>query len=135
MDNLHILARIRFRNKQEVQHLIPICRWYGYHVFSILNEDYFSKNGILTYKVDLIGNGVILDQWRHQLWAELITFDDQIECENACEELEMRFNDNDDGIPGGEHLYLGRDVDMDVMLPEVETEGEKLEMQTEFELN
>lgn len=48
-------------------------------MYTLLNERYFETEGILTYKVDLMGDGQILEEWRHQLWHELIKIGDQSE--------------------------------------------------------
>ena len=41
----------------------------------MFNEDYISKRGILTYKVAIIGGGCILEEWKHQIWTDLISID------------------------------------------------------------
>lgn len=71
-DDLHLEITIRFRNKEEVVEIFHLLKTRGTYVFSLFNEDYFSKRGILTYKINLIGNGTILDSWRHQIWFDLI---------------------------------------------------------------
>lgn len=72
LDDLQVQATIRFRNREEVTVKIPICKSRGYYIYSLLNDDYFAKCGILTYKVELIGGGMILEEWQHQIWHELI---------------------------------------------------------------
>lgn len=71
-DELHVNVRIRFRNRTEVELNIPVEKMCGYYLYEIANEMYFETQGILTYKVDLIGGGAVLEEWRHQLWHEMI---------------------------------------------------------------
>lgn len=68
---------VRLRNREEIVKTICLNRSRGSYVYSIINDDFFSTGGILTYKVQLVGDGLILDEWRHQLWNELITFDSE----------------------------------------------------------
>ncbi len=65
---------IRFRNKNEVQDSFKITRPRGYYTYSSYNDDYFKNGGILTYKVDLLIDGVVVEEWRQHLWKELIKF-------------------------------------------------------------
>lgn len=78
-NDLHLNVRIRFRNLEEVELDIPIEKTCGSYMYTLLNERYFETEGILTYKVDLMGDGQILEEWRHQLWHELIKIGDQSE--------------------------------------------------------
>lgn len=68
----HLAVMIRFRNREELKLTIDICKSSGTYIYSLLNEEYFEKNGILTYKVDLMTNDEVIEEWRHQLWTELL---------------------------------------------------------------
>jgi hypothetical protein len=48
----------------------------GVYALPLLNEEYREKDGIFTYKVALIGDGCILLERRHILWAEPILLED-----------------------------------------------------------
>jgi hypothetical protein len=72
VEDLYLNIRIRFRNHQEVVVDHPICKRSGTYSYEIANEDYFACKGILTYKVDLIGDGAVLEEWKQQLWHEVI---------------------------------------------------------------
>lgn len=74
-EDLHILITIRFRNREEEEKRISICKATGTYYYTILNEQFFEKGGILTYKCELIGSGEILAKWCHQIWVDLITID------------------------------------------------------------
>lgn len=71
---LHLEIVIHLMNKEKVCRSVPITRFSGTYVYELLNEEFFENGGILTYKVDLIGDGQVLKTWKHQLWTELILF-------------------------------------------------------------
>jgi len=71
--HLHIIVRLRNREQDIQQVLITDIR--GTHLYELLNEKFCQSGGILTYKVTLIGNGCLLEEWHHPLWTDLITFD------------------------------------------------------------
>lgn len=75
--DIEITYRIRFRNKTEIQESFKVNKLNGYYTYSIFNDDYFKSGGILTYKVDLMADGEIVEEWRQQLWKELIIFEDK----------------------------------------------------------
>lgn len=74
-DNLHILLKIRYRNREEEEIEVPLESTKGHFTYLLLNEDYIQKNGFLTYKAMIIGDGEILDEWRHQIWTDLLVLD------------------------------------------------------------
>lgn len=80
-ENLRLEITIRFRNREEVIETFQISKTRGTYVFTLLNDDYFSKRGILTYKIDLVGDGEILEEWRHKIWVDLI----QLKAEETTE--------------------------------------------------
>lgn len=75
--DIEITYRIRFRNKTEIQESFKVNKLSGFYTYSIFNEDYFNSGGILTYIVDLKADGEIVEEWRQQLWKELIIFEDK----------------------------------------------------------
>lgn len=93
LDHLHLEVTIRFRNRDEVVEIFHLSRTRGTYVFSLLNADYLIKKGILTYKVNLIGGGCILEAWRHQIWTELISMNQtDANVEEACnQEMEEEY--------------------------------------------
>ncbi|HKY99981.1 MAG TPA: hypothetical protein VJ112_02325 [Rhabdochlamydiaceae bacterium] len=55
----------------------PIEHRMGYVTYSLLDEDYLKTGGILTYKVEIVTeDGDIYEEWKHQLWVNLITIED-----------------------------------------------------------
>lgn len=61
-------------HSQEEQWYTP-QQYCGMYVRALLNEQFFEKCGILTYKSELYACGQLVKCWKHHLWTELITFD------------------------------------------------------------
>lgn len=89
--DLHLEVTIRFRNRKEVREIYPITRLHGTYVYSLLNEDYIETRGMLSYKVDLVADGKVLEQWRHQIWADLIEINHENDCNRQKEVEELGF--------------------------------------------
>lgn len=77
--DLHLLVTMRFRNREQLVQKVELLKASGIYVYAMINDDYFEKGGILTYKVELFGDEQLLDVWLHQLWVELIVFEEQPE--------------------------------------------------------
>ena len=51
----------------------PIDRKRGIFTYSLLNNEFKEKEGLLTYKAEIRNQeGEIIQQWKQQLWTELI---------------------------------------------------------------
>jgi len=74
-EELHLALIIRYRNREEEEICHPITKKRGHFSYNVLNDDYFSKHGILTYKAMIIGDDELLAEWRHQIWADILTLD------------------------------------------------------------
>jgi hypothetical protein len=74
-ENLHLEVTIRYRNREEVIEIFHLLKTRGTYVYTLYNEEYLAKRGILTYKIAIIGGGCILEEWRHQIWTDLIFID------------------------------------------------------------
>ena len=72
---LWIYLKIRFRNFEQIEKKIKVCSPSGTYIYSILNQEFLDKKGILTFQAQLFYHDQILEEWKHQLWTELITFD------------------------------------------------------------
>lgn len=71
--DLHLKISLRFKNRKEIEVNHNIDTPQGTYVYAVLNQDYLETQGIQTYKVELISEGCILDEWRHQIWTNLIS--------------------------------------------------------------
>lgn len=76
-EDLHLDIVIRFLNHTEMKMTVPINICSGTYIYLLEGKDFCERLGFLTYKADLVGNGCILDMWRHQLWTELIVLNVQ----------------------------------------------------------
>lgn len=79
--DLHLNLIVRFHNREQQIQDIPIPDMRGTYLYEILNKQFCQTGGILTYKVTLMGNGCSLEEWRHPLWAHLITFEASHSCQ------------------------------------------------------
>ena len=69
-----LVFHVVYKNHTEEELIYPIEYRSGIKIFSLLNEDFRSKGGILTYKAEIrTKDGEIYRKWQHQLWVELIT--------------------------------------------------------------
>jgi len=50
----------------------PIEKNRGLVIYSLLNDQYFQKGGIVTYKAEILHNGEVVEWWHHQVWTEII---------------------------------------------------------------
>lgn len=88
--DLRVQITIRFKNREQIVKEVKLLKNSGTYVYYLLNEDFCRMGGIMTYKAILYGDGCPLEEWRHQLWAELIEMEadddewDALEAEN-CE--------------------------------------------------
>lgn len=71
----HLELTLRKRNREEIVQRIPLTRQRGTTLYCLLNEEYCESGGIVTYKVQLIAGDCVVEEWRHQLWADLIRID------------------------------------------------------------
>lgn len=75
VEGLHLEAIIRLKNKKEIEKSFPVCHSRGQFIYTLLNDQYFESGGIQTYKIALKGKDCVVEEWRHQLWVELLHFD------------------------------------------------------------
>lgn len=67
-----LVVTVRYGNQCVETFTSIIPDWKGYWIHQWLNEEYWEKGGILSYKVELYADDQLLEQWRHHVWAELI---------------------------------------------------------------
>ena len=69
--------KIRFKNGTFTNEQIPLDRASGTYVFSLLNQEYFNRGGFKTYIATISSDGEVIEEWRHQLWANLIEIQEE----------------------------------------------------------
>ncbi|MCH9625937.1 MAG: hypothetical protein S4CHLAM123_11220 [Chlamydiales bacterium] len=67
---LHLHVRYGNREMETIQTWIEGSK--GYWVYQLVNCDYWCREGILAYQVELIQDGCVIEEWANHLWAELI---------------------------------------------------------------
>lgn len=72
---IKIRLKLHFGNHTLDELWISPEKAYGIYVLNLINQDFFEKKGILTYKAEVFSNDVVVEEWVHQLWVELISFD------------------------------------------------------------
>lgn len=85
--NPHLELTLRKRNREEIVKWIPLTKQRGTTLYCLLNDEYCESGGIITYKVQLIADECVIEEWRHQLWADLIQID-QEEDEELIKDLD-----------------------------------------------
>lgn len=71
-NKLYLTIKVRYVNREKEEQQIEIFKRRGHYFFSILNEEYAEKQGILTYKIELWMNEEKIKEWTHLLWANVI---------------------------------------------------------------
>ncbi len=70
---------IRYRDRAQENLSFGLKKRSGRYVFCLNGDNYCQHGGILTYKVQLFDGDCLLEEWKHQLWAELILFEEESE--------------------------------------------------------
>lgn len=71
-DNLSLHLSILYGNGETYSESVALNAPTGIYVYTLLNDKYWSKEGIFSFKVDLYSNDKLIREWRHQLYAERI---------------------------------------------------------------
>ena len=78
VDKPRLIFHVIYKNHTEEEIIYPIEDRSGMEVFSVLNEQYREKGGLLTYHAEIrLQDGTVYREWTHQLWVHLITFEDE----------------------------------------------------------
>jgi hypothetical protein len=86
IDSTRLEITIRYRDRSQETKTINIKKSFGSYILCITGNQYCDRGGILSYKAILWNGDCILEEWRHQLWAELILFEEV--CEDSIDETE-----------------------------------------------
>lgn len=93
-----LVVNIRLRNHTSVDERLTICEPTGSFTYTLLDDNYFSCGGILAYQAQIVQGETVIDVWKHQIWTELIQFDDLEEDQEDCECIEPYNNAYEQGI-------------------------------------
>ncbi len=72
-----IIFHVVYKNHTEKTFVYPIESRLGFEVYTLINQDYDATGGILTYAAEIMTpDHQVYREWKHQLWVNLITLDD-----------------------------------------------------------
>lgn len=71
-----VKALVQFGDRTEETKTHTIGRFGGDWILKWAGRPYIDKRGIVSYKAELLRDGVVVDTFQHQLWCELIRLDD-----------------------------------------------------------
>lgn len=74
-NELILRLRMRYGNHEQQTLVTPIAERRGLFVYELLNDEYFCKEGIESYIAEIIADDEVIEEWRHQIWTDLIDFD------------------------------------------------------------
>lgn len=71
-DEVCLRLTIRYGNKttEIIEEKLSIPK--GYFIYQLINADYWEREGIVCYKVELFQRGELLESWRHHVWVDII---------------------------------------------------------------
>ena len=71
---------VLYKNYTEELFVYPIAHRTDYIAYTLSGEEYKQKKGILTYRAQVcLEDGEVFRDWKHQLWAKLITVEQEEE--------------------------------------------------------
>lgn len=73
----YIQLHVIYWNYTEQTLRFPVRERMGWITYKLLNAEYDTTGGILTYRAELFtGKGEIFRDWKHQLWVNLIQIEE-----------------------------------------------------------
>lgn len=73
-----LILQILYRNHTQEELSYPIKGRNGMRVFSLLNDAFRSREGLLCYRAEIrTKTGDVYREWVHQLWVHFITFNEE----------------------------------------------------------
>lgn len=93
-----LTVKIRFKNGTSTSTSFVAKEPKGTFIYPLLNEDYFDKGGFKSYLATITADGVFLEEWRHQLWVNLIEISENVEDEqeDLDDDLDWDIHADDD---------------------------------------
>jgi len=63
---------VRYGDRCFTKIVHPISTPSGFWIYRLIDDDFRKLKGIVAYSAKLTKEGVVLDQWNHHLWADLV---------------------------------------------------------------
>ena len=131
--HLQIVLKVNYWNYTDATFYYPLNKPVGYLTYSLLNEEFEKKVGLLSYAVQIIGeDGEVYEDWKHQLYTKLIHVGDEerifepgeplreFPVENEVEGVYIEFDEDVKEYPGLEEVTFEK-----TMSPEERVESAK----------
>jgi hypothetical protein len=67
-----LLLTVRYGTREEALMTYPVDYYCGSVIYTLMNDEYRRKKGIVTFRADIMADQKVVACWRHQLWTELI---------------------------------------------------------------
>jgi len=74
---LELVLHVRYGTREQATFTWPITRARGYRIYRIINDEYWCREGIVSFKAELYQDGVILTDWSHHLWVDIIEIQEE----------------------------------------------------------
>lgn len=71
---IELVYRVRYGDRTHEEKRFRVLKPYGSVVHSLVNCRFWEKEGVLSYKAELVQCGEVIACWKHHLWVELIEF-------------------------------------------------------------
>ena len=65
---------VRYGSKEQESFSWPISLSCGYRIYRLINEEYWDRDGIVSYKASLYRDEKLLTEFTHHIWTEIILF-------------------------------------------------------------
>jgi hypothetical protein len=70
-----LFVTIRFANGEEILYEKEVCSYFDTAIISHLNEDFFTRGWIVTYKAEIFRDSACIASFYHHMWTEKIVLD------------------------------------------------------------
>lgn len=67
-----LLFRVRYGNREIEEIATPITTYRGWWIHRLIDEDYWCKEGVISFQAQLLQEDQVVDEWTHFLWTEII---------------------------------------------------------------
>lgn len=76
-NRLQLTLSVLYKDYSQKTFVYPIDRKRGVVTYALLNQEYFEKKGLLTYKAEITSSeGETIKHWQQILWTNLIMLED-----------------------------------------------------------
>lgn len=73
-----LVLQVIYKNFTQKTVTFPLKHRTGHKIFSLLNEEYHEKRGLLTWRAQIVtSDQKVFKEWKHQLWVNLIEIQDK----------------------------------------------------------